>query len=157
MCAKLLGKFIEFILNVFNTTHYDDYKVILRHNYKDKKFKIIKGLREMKSLRPKSLMDRKLYQSGYYEYYIWLCYIVYKPKRCELCGNEPCAKGLYPFKYSNRTKVYMCRECAIGKDHIWRMIPDKDKEDLLLTCKKCYKKKCNNRSFIKILLNEKDI
>lgn len=148
----MLEKLIDSIVNTGIKDDNYKYNVELRHLYKDKKFKFIRSLLEMKSLFPKNMNKTSdKYANRYREYYIWLCYRITKPYVCEICGKTPCKKGLYLKKLgNNETVLRICRGCAIKhyNDYHTDFLETYEKEEIRETCNKCNETDCEVKAFI---------
>lgn len=88
----LICKLIETFSNDKNL------RCTVRHIYNDKHFKLIGGLKEMKSFKKKVLIKKSDKDLKYEYRYLWLCYEISSQAKCDCCG-EICSKyKLQPYE-----------------------------------------------------------
>lgn len=100
----------------------NQYDVEVRPKYAKIKFRNLKSIKDSKDLAfPKTIIEENDNNIRYEKRILWLSYDIYKPRRCEICGNLACRKGLVSLSFDvNSDKkpisLFVCRSCISNRN-----------------------------------------
>lgn len=106
------------------------YSCTIRHKYRNTRFRLIRSLFELKSIKIKTIVeDYSEVQENlldfnpdlvdkHYDYRgLWLCYDIFKPATCDICGSS-CTKDINIHYNKSKHKYFkVCNYCAFIREY----------------------------------------
>lgn len=130
----------DIMIKLIKIITYNQYNVDVRPKYAKLKFRNIKAIKDSKDLLfPKTIIDEEEKNIRYEKRILWLSYDIYKPRRCEICKNLACRKGLLLLDFGV-ISLFTCRKCITTRN----IQSEETQNQIKSECKACKSKnKCS--------------